>query len=64
MHCENKAQIKLLLNIKKLRIMATNVVEIWKDVKGFEGLYQVSSFGQVKSLNYRLTETEYITPSR
>lgn len=53
MHCENKAQIELLLNIKKLRIMATNVVEIWKDVKGFEGLYQVSSFGQVKSLNYR-----------
>lgn len=33
--------------------MSTNVVEIWKDVKGFEGLYQVSLFGQVKSLNYR-----------
>lgn len=24
--------------------------EIWKDVKGFEGLYQVSNFGRVKSL--------------
>ena len=33
--------------------MKTTVVEIWKDVKGFEGLYQVSSLGQVKSLNYR-----------
>ena len=33
--------------------MVKNVVEIWKDVKGFEGLYQVSSLGQVKSLNYR-----------
>lgn len=33
--------------------MATNVVEIWKDVKGFDGLYQVSSLGQVKSLNYQ-----------
>ena len=27
--------------------------EIWKDVKGFEGLYQVSSFGRVKSLSKR-----------
>ena len=24
--------------------------EIWKDIEGFEGLYQVSSFGRVKSL--------------
>lgn len=24
--------------------------EIWKDIKGFEGLYQVSNFGEVKSL--------------
>lgn len=24
--------------------------EIWKDVKGFEGLYQVSNYGRVKSL--------------
>ena len=23
--------------------------EIWKDVKGYEGLYQVSSLGRVKS---------------
>ena len=33
--------------------MVKNVVEIWKDVKGFDGLYQVSSLGQVKSLNYQ-----------
>jgi hypothetical protein len=25
-------------------------MEIWKDVKGYEGLYQVSNFGRVKSL--------------
>jgi hypothetical protein len=25
-------------------------IEIWKDVKGFEGLYQVSNLGNVKSL--------------
>jgi hypothetical protein len=24
--------------------------EIWKDIEGFEGLYQISSFGRVKSL--------------
>ena len=28
--------------------------EIWRDVKGYEGLYQVSNFGRVKSLR-RLT---------
>lgn len=27
--------------------------EIWKDIKGYEGLYQVSNLGRVKSLNYR-----------
>ena len=25
--------------------------EIWKDIKGYEGLYQVSNFGRVKSLH-------------
>ena len=24
--------------------------EIWKDIKGYEGLYQVSNLGRVKSL--------------
>ena len=24
--------------------------EQWKDIKGFEGLYQISNFGNVKSL--------------
>lgn len=27
--------------------------EIWKDIKGYEGLYQVSNKGNVKSLNYK-----------
>lgn len=27
-------------------------MEVWKDVAGYEGLYQVSNFGRVKSLNY------------
>ena len=25
-------------------------MEVWKDIKGYEGLYQVSNFGRVKSL--------------
>lgn len=29
--------------------------EIWKDIKGFEGYYQVSNFGNVKSL-YRIVK--------
>lgn len=27
------------------------IKEIWKDIKGYEGLYQVSNLGNVKSLN-------------
>jgi NUMOD4 motif len=33
-----------------------NQVEIWKDVVGYENLYQISSLGNVKSLNYRRTK--------
>lgn len=28
------------------------IEEIWKDIKGYEGLYQVSNMGRVKRLNY------------
>lgn len=34
--------------------------EIWKEIKGYEGLYQVSNIGNVKSLNYRHTGEERI----
>ena len=30
--------------------------EEWKDIEGYEGLYQVSNFGNVKSLNYLHTK--------
>ena len=26
--------------------------EIWKDVKGFEGLYMVSNYGRIKSIDH------------
>lgn len=30
-------------------------VEVWKDIPNYEGLYQVSNLGNVRSLNYRRT---------
>lgn len=36
------------MNEKKL-----NNKEVWKDIKGYEGLYQVSNLGNVKSLRIR-----------
>jgi len=30
--------------------MENTTVEIWKDIKGYEGLYQVSNYGNIKSL--------------
>lgn len=37
-----------------------NEKEVWKDVVGYECKYQVSNFGNVKSLNYRRTNKEEI----
>jgi DNA-binding XRE family transcriptional regulator len=37
-----------------------NYEEIWKDVPGYEGRYQVSNLGRVKSLNYNQTGKERI----
>lgn len=36
-----------------MKIVDNNTIEeeIWKDIKGYEGLYQISNFGNVKSLN-------------
>lgn len=36
------------------------VEEEWKDIVGYEGLYQISSLGRVKSLNYRKSGEEGI----
>ena len=30
-------------------------MEIWRDIEGYEGLYQVSNLGRVRSLNYKRT---------
>ena len=34
--------------------------EVWKPIKGYEGLYEISNLGRVKSLNYRGTGKEKI----
>ena len=40
--------------------MTCHSKEIWKDIQGYEGMYQVSSHGRVKSLNYNKTGLEGI----
>ena len=30
--------------------------EIWKDIKGYEGLYQVSNLGRVRSLGHHIRQ--------
>lgn len=34
--------------------------EVWKDIPGYEGLYQVSNLGRVKSLDYHRTGKEKV----
>lgn len=33
-------------------------MEIWKDIKGYEGLYKISNLGNLKSLNYKKRGSE------
>lgn len=34
-------------------------LEIWKDIKGYEGLYQASNLGRIKSLNKKINFNTY-----
>ncbi len=36
------------------------MIEIWKDIEGYEGLYQISNYGNVKSLGNDKTRKERI----
>jgi len=50
----------------KIKLVFKNYTDIWnmlekyKDIKGYEGLYQVSNFGNVKSLKKKGTPIEII----
>ncbi len=39
------------------------LMELWKDIKGYEGKYQISSYGRVKSLA-RITKNNHKIPER
>ena len=45
-------------------IYKANIMEIWKDIIGYEGLYQVSDLGRVKSLNYNKKNISNILKDR
>lgn len=38
--------------------------EIWKDIKGYEGLYQISNFGNVKSLERKIISPNGVVYTR
>lgn len=41
------------------------MTEVWKDIEGWEGKYQISNLGRVKSLHYRKSNKEMImTPQK
>ena len=35
-------------------------MEEWKDIEGYEGMYQISNLGRVKSLSRKYSPKEYI----
>lgn len=37
-------------------------MEIWKDIPGYEGLYQVSNYGRVKSFHGRVEKEKILQP--
>jgi len=41
----------------ELKLYPHQTKEIWKDIKGYESLYQVSSYGRVKSLDRTIVDS-------
>ena len=41
-----------------------NMKEIWKDIYGFEGIYQISTFGRVRSIDRMVTQKCGKNPSK
>jgi|SRR5699024_2715684 len=56
--------MKLYSNeLEKVRSKTKLEFEVWKDVKGFEGLYRISSLGRVKSFHYDKVQGRLMTAS-
>lgn len=50
---------------KRICGLFTGLIETWKDIEGYEGHYQVSSFGNVKSMaRFRKTKNNSLAPLR
>lgn len=45
-------EVHSILELKKVINEMNNIVEIWKPVVGFEGLYEVSNLGNVRSIQF------------
>ena len=39
-----------------------NDKEVWKDIQGYEGLYEVSNMGRIRSLKFG--KIKYLKPSK
>lgn len=50
-----------MIENQPLILNKTNMEEIWKDIDGYEGIYQVSNMGQVKSLDRMVTNIDGVT---
>ena len=54
-------EIVVILGYKKIIIGDNNMTkEVWRDIEGYEGLYQVSDQGRVKSLGRKWRKSERI----
>lgn len=55
----NTLKKQLKNKMENLHILPTDLnKEVWKDVKGYEGIYKVSNFGRVKSLGNEFSRKE------
>ena len=52
--------LRMIRKLPNIYVIGVDFMEKWKDIPGYEGLYQISSCGRVKSLNYRQTGKEKI----
>ena len=53
LYCKSCGKWQKWLNKNEFRVFENNMEEIWKDIEGYEGLYQVSNFGKIKSIGYK-----------
>ncbi len=56
MNIAQKVDIGYPISVKKLSVIYGPQIEVWKDIPSYEGLYQVSNYARVLSLNYNKTK--------